>query len=96
VNILGPSTIAQQERLKADLKKKRTLRSIDSGTVYDVAGKVQWLQRQIAKGEEGDLTDVVICTRDRDGRMGLFHFGSGDKARAHYMLSSAKNRMEPA
>jgi hypothetical protein len=72
------------------------LRAIDQGTIYDVTGKLRGLARSIDRGEEGDITDAVVILRGKNGSVGSFHYGNGSRERAHYLISTVKNRLEPA
>ena len=96
MKILSPSASVQQEKLKTQLKAKHGIRAIDEGTPYDITGKMRWLARRIDHGEEGDITDVVVITRNRNGQIGSFGWGTGFRAQAHHMVSTVKNRLEPS
>jgi hypothetical protein len=70
-DILAPATVAQEQNLKAKLKKKH-----------------------------GDVRDaVLIFTEQPSGntspKVRVFHFGAGSAADVHWMVSTAKNRLEP-
>jgi len=76
------------------------LRAIDQGTIYDVAGKLRCLVRQIERGEIHPR-DVVVVTREPYANnvscsVGVHHFGSGSTEDVHWMLCTASNRIEPA
>lgn len=86
----------QQEHLKAKLKAKHGIRAIDQGTPYDLTGKLRWLARDIESGKQGDITDIVVITRERNGQIGSFGWGTGFRAQAHHMVSTVKNRLEPS
>lgn len=76
--------------------KKSGIRAIDRGTVYDLTGKLRWLTRDIESGKHGHITDVVIISRAANGSIGSFYFGNEPRERAHYMVSTVKNRLEPS
>jgi hypothetical protein len=96
MKIPSPATTVHQDKLKARLKAKRGIRAIDEGTPYDITGKMRWLARRIDHGDEGDITDVVVITRNRNGQIGSFGWGTGFRAQAHHMVSTVKNRLEPS
>jgi hypothetical protein len=82
------------------MKKKAKLRAIDRGTRYDITGKMRNLIRTIERGEIKPR-DIIILTRESNGsglqqKTGMYHFGAGDEQVMHWMLSTAKNRIEPA
>lgn len=82
-------------------KKKNSLRAIDQGTIYDITGQLRRTTRELERDIDGKVCDVVmIVARKNHGQRGMsidtYHWGTGDKARAHWMLSTAKNRIEPA
>jgi hypothetical protein len=77
------------------------LRAIDQGTRYDVTGCMRGLIRRIERGEINP-SDVLILTREvvkpysSSCRVGLHHYGPGTIEQIHWMLTTAKNRIEPA
>ena len=75
---------------------KRSLRAIDQGTRYDITGLLRRQARAIERGEHGHITDAVLITRDTDGRVRSFHFGTNSAERSHWMAATVANRMEPA
>ena len=90
---LSPKTQYQQDELKKTLQKKRAgIRVIDRGTVYDIRGELLGASRRL----NPDVTDVVLVERYSDGQVKTFHWGEGGRPTAHWMLSTAKNRIEPA
>lgn len=80
---------------KKQVRKSR-IRAIDQGTLYDVTGKMKHLTRQIEQGKEGRVTDTVIIIRRDNGSIGSFHFGTGNPTVSHHLVSTVKNRLEPA
>lgn len=76
-------------------KKKTSMRAIDRGTVYDIAGKLKNLARSIESGEIVCATDAIVVIRcGRDGRdYRTFGFGQGDPAEQHLMASVFASRM---
>jgi hypothetical protein len=96
MKIIAPATSAHQAKLKAQLKSKHGIRAIDQGTPYDVTGKMRWLARRIDHGDEGDITDVIVITRNRNGNISSFGWGPNFRATSHYMVSTVKNRLEPS
>lgn len=81
-------------------KKKSPIRAIDKGTRYDITGLMRRTERQIERGEFGDVSDAVILLRQRgaDGSVGvkMYHFGTGTTDQVHFMLATGQNRIEPA
>lgn len=80
---------------------KAKLRAIDRGTRYDVTGNLRRFVRRIESGDLQDATDVLViarCHRPPDGRkrVEIHHFGSATIEEMHWMVSTAKNRYEPA
>jgi hypothetical protein len=76
------------------------LRIINRGTRYDVSGKLRSLVREIECGQIAPR-DVVVITREFSGnnkscKVGLRHYGTGSPEDIHWMLSTARNRVEPA
>ena len=76
-------------------QKRRNIRAIDEGTIYDVTGKMRAMVREMERGEEGTITDAVIIIRRNNGSIGTRHFGPGGREIAHWMVSTAKGRLEP-
>lgn len=89
---ISPKTQWQQDSLKKSIQKKRSVRAIDRGTVYDIRGELL----RASRGLSTEVTDVVMVERHRDGCIKTFHWGAGGRPTAHWMLSTAKNRVEPA
>lgn len=84
---------------------KRKIRTIDSGTVYDIPGNLRRLTRLVERGEEGRITNMIVIydrqdvtSRDwqRQKEVVVKHYGIGDRRDAHWLISTAKNRLEPA
>lgn len=76
-----------------------TLRAIDRGTRYDIAGCLRGLVREIESGEIKPR-DVVVITREslannKSCKVGLRLYGTGSTEDVHWMLSTAKARVEP-
>jgi hypothetical protein len=76
------------------------LRVINRGTYYDVVGNLRKLVREIEAGKIKPR-DVVVITREsvqlnKSCKVGLFHYGTGSTEEVHWMVSTAKNRVEPA
>lgn len=76
------------------------LRVIDQGTRYDLTGCMRGLIRRIESGEIM-ARDIVVLTREpvspnRSCTVTLHHYGTGSTEDIHWMLSTAKNRIEPA
>lgn len=87
------NTKAQQTRLKENLRRKRGLRAIDAGTVYDVGGGLIGVGRQIRKGECGPVSEAVLILKVGD-RIDLRSFGRGDMDAVYRMAMSAARRAE--
>lgn len=83
--------------LQPEKKKpaKAKLRVINQGTNYDITGHPRKVAREMERGEI-DVTDVCLIRRDRDGRIIAYHIGTNGGEMAHFMLATAKNRIEPA
>lgn len=81
-------------------KKKTGLRAVDQGTYRDVNGSLRRLAREIERGEYGDVRDISVAFSKvaANGSVEVvgFHFGTGSRADVHWMLSTVKNRLEPA
>lgn len=82
------------------MKKRSTLRIIDRGTRYDMSGKLRAIVREIETGEIKPR-DVIVLYREpfknnHSARVGMRHFGTGSTEDLHWMLATAKNRIEPA
>jgi hypothetical protein len=101
-NILAPAATIQQTQLKERLKAKRSsIRAIDKGTLYDIPGRLRHYARAIESGEMGDVRNAVLIisafpdsTSSRQIRS--FALGSDDRTEMHWMVSTVKNRTEPA
>ncbi len=74
-------------------RKPAKLRAIDSGTMYDVAGKLLRMGREVRSGELGQITDALLVLRDRAGKISAYHFGTSPLAEAHRMACAAENRL---
>lgn len=77
-----------------------TLRAINEGTNYDITGNMRKLIRRIENGEIAPR-DVLVVTREivsnnMSCKVVLHHYGPGSTEEIHWMLSTAKNRIEPA
>lgn len=84
---------------KQRIRKRGGLRAIDAGTLYDVAGNLRRLAREIDRGEMGRVTDIICATRSSDrGENGTqirtFHWGKSNIETAHYMARVAVDRLE--
>lgn len=82
-------------------KKCGGIQAIDQGTYRDVEGMLRKQLRAIERGDHGDVrTAVLVLSTTIDGtksnRVTVFSFGVGGLAEAHWMLSTAKNRIEPS
>ena len=64
--------------------KKATIRAVDRGTVYDVAGELVALGRSIGKGEIGAAEEVVVIVKSRQDYR-TFGFGRGDASEQYLM-----------
>ena len=87
------------ESSKVKAKRKSKLRAIDQGTYRDLTGSLRRLTRQIDRGEFGKVRDVsVILSTENGGGVEVkgWHFGAGSRADVHWMIATAKNRLEPA
>lgn len=99
---LSPRTITDQQRLKGELQKKHAkIRAIDQGTYYDIPGKLRKMAREIERGERGDIRDAVLLLNEQNTGNGsnvvhMFRWGTDIASNAHWMLCTAKNRIEPA
>jgi hypothetical protein len=82
------------------VRKKTKLQAIDKGTRYDVTGMLTQLTREISRGEHGEIGDVVVLLLEKKNNCSpgihMRHYGNGTMPDIHYMLSTAKNRVEPS
>ena len=81
--------------------RKSGIRAINQGKRYDCVGGLRRLEREIVRGDYGDVRDVVVAIAqqpdgDTSPKIHGFHFGVGSVAEAHWMISTMKNRLEPA
>jgi hypothetical protein len=81
-------------------KTKRTrIRAIDNGTRYDIIGNLRRIEREIERGEHGDLGNLVLLFAEKEDNciphVEMRHFGTGTIPEIHWMLETAKNRIEP-
>jgi hypothetical protein len=95
--ILSPATMIHQQKLKGQLKAKRaSIRAIDKGTISDVPGMLRQYARAIEKGEFGDVRNGVLILSTTNNQVASFAIGKDDRIRSHWMVSTIKNRLEPA
>ena len=78
---------------------KSSLRAINKGTRYDITGKMRNLIRRIESGEIAPR-DILVVTSEptgpnRSNKIILHHMGFGSTEEIHWMLSTAKGRIEP-
>jgi hypothetical protein len=78
----------------------RKIQAINHNTRYDITAKLRRLVRRLESGEFA-ATDVVVVTREftqpnASPRVELHHYGTASHEEIHWMLSTAKNRVEPA
>ena len=78
----------------------RGIRAIHQGTRYDLTGNLRRIAREIERGQYGDVRNIVCAfdTHSPGPNTGvkLFCWGNGGVADSHWILSTAKNRMEPS
>jgi hypothetical protein len=79
---------------------KAKLRVINQGTRYDVIGNMRKLVRKMEDGKIAPR-DVVVITREplqvnASCEVMLYHYGTGSTEDIHWMMTTAKNRVEPA
>ena len=76
------------------------LRAIDRGTRYDITGRMRKIIRDIENGEIKPRNVLVITTESNGTncmpKVVLYHLGPGLIEEAHWMLSTAKTRIEPS
>ncbi len=88
--------------VSAEKVKKSKLRSIGAGTINDVGGSLQRFSRALNQGKHGDVRDVIIIARKMGAEPNCYpqivmeHYGTGTIEAVHWMVSTAKNRIEPA
>jgi hypothetical protein len=86
--------------MSAQKKPRSGIRAIDQGTRYDVIGSIKQLEREIERGEHGEISDVVVLIlekrNNRSPAVQFRHFGTASFPTLHYMIATAKNRIEPA
>lgn len=77
------------------MKKLKSIRAVDRGTVYDIPGKLKNLARSIESGQMEDVTECIVITKGgKDGRdYRTFGFGQGNAAEQHLMGSVFVSRM---
>lgn len=85
---IAPRASADQANLKRKLERKRSIRAIDQGTMYDIPGMLRKAARTIAR-DPRNVTDVVLIERRADGSTGGYHWGTGGVDRAYWMASQA-------
>ena len=75
------------------------LRAIDRGTRYDITGKMRRLIHRIESGEIVPRDVLVVtsesCGPNRSNTIILHHMGFGSTEEIHWMLATAKGRIEP-
>jgi hypothetical protein len=81
------------------MKKKASIRAIDQGMRYDVKGNMRRFVRRVENGDLQDITDIVVVTRritppDGQRSIEVFHCGTGTLETAHWMMDSAKRKIE--
>jgi hypothetical protein len=76
------------------------IRAIDNGTRYDITGNLRRLTRDIENGEISPRDVVIVATEttemNKSATIILRHYGNGTIEDIHWMLSTAKNRIEPS
>jgi hypothetical protein len=96
-NTLSPATALRQEKLKAQLKVKRSgIRAIDQGTLYDIPGMLRRYAREIEHGRHGEVRNAILILAKSNNQLDSFHLGKDDRIRSHWMVTTIKNRLEPA
>ena len=93
-------TVVEREK-KARKIKRSGLRVINNGMRYDISGNLRRMAREIERGERGDVRDTVVVLRvenqdPKSASIDVMHWGTGTVADAHWMVCTAKNRLEPA
>ena len=97
VKVLAPAAAISQEKLKVRLQTKRSsIRAIDQGTLYDIPGKLRKLARAIENGEIGEVRDAVLILSNTSNQISSYALGKSDRIRAHWMVTTVKNRLEPS
>lgn len=88
------------KRALKEVPKRAQLRVIDKGTRYDVIGNLKRLEREIERGEYGQVRDVIVLftkkENNRSHSVEMRHFGSGSTPEIHYMLTTGTNRIVPS
>lgn len=76
------------------------LRRINQGTRYDISGQLRKEVRAIERAANGEYMDVVLISRKRNQKGRIWvqvsHWGGSPQETAHWMVATAKNRLEPA
>ena len=93
-------TVAEREKKTRKIKRSG-LRAIDKGMRYDISGNLRRMAREIERGERGDVRNAVLVLSVENGvnksaSVDAMHWGTGTVADAHWMMSTVKNRLEPA
>jgi hypothetical protein len=73
---------------KAKLRRGSKLRVIDTGSVYDITGKLRTLIRQIENEKFGKATDVIAAIRFIKGKkIGIetIYYGTSQSEVLHFM-----------
>lgn len=81
---------------KRPKRTNQSIRPINRGSVYDVAGKLRSLARAIDKGELGHVTDVICSVRAIKGPdvVSYHHnYGVSDVATWYFMASRLQKRI---
>jgi hypothetical protein len=99
--ILAPERAIRQEKLKGQLKAKRSIRAIDQGTLYDIPGKLRHLARAIENGEVGSVRNgIVLLSTFEEGSfrksIKMYAVGPDSLEEMHWMVATLKNRLEPS
>ncbi len=86
----------------AEKVKKSKIRNIVPGRRYDVNGLVRRFSRELEQGVYGDVRDVIVIARrypvdpNSYPQIVASHFGTATREVQHWMVSTVKNRIEPA
>jgi hypothetical protein len=86
---------------KTERVKKSGIRAVNQGFRYDITGSLRSLTRQIERGAYGKIGNMAVVFDTHNGvneyaTVELKHYGPGSEAEVHWLLSTAKKRMEPA
>lgn len=86
--------LSDQKSVKQGLvRKRRSIRAIDQGTVYDIPGRLITVARDIHKATPARVTDATVILRREDGSVDSYHLGPGGRELQHWMASAITKKL---